>query len=194
MGGQPGRQAEHDLVPGRSSDLSRWSIFGTICVLDDHARTYLPLYTNMQEEFRGISEQDLPMIDQQSQLHAANECRTHELAVACELSDAADQRAQAVATGHEHRGASLASIISSTSTDFAEPARRGDFRSELIRLLGQVRLAVPSLAQCWDDIVLLANRLSLLARVAWENSSGAESCIRVNADSSGGPERGFGRP
>ena len=252
------------------------SIFGTICVLDDHTRTYLPLYTQMLEEFRGIIEQDLAMIDQQSQLHVANERLTHELAVARELSDAADHEHKlwlqgtsiavralresieayakindpvlltgANGAGQEavaraiHRKSPRATrpfiyvacphvsaadetvfgidaansdqpgfgkllladggtlylegietlaptarkkllhvlqdaagkraagqqptpnvrIISSTSTDIADPARRGDFDSELIRLLSQARLAVPSLAQRRDDILLLANHI-----------------------------------
>jgi len=67
------------------------SVFGTICVLDDHTREYLPLYSDMLGEFRGIIEQDLRMLDQDKQLRFANKRLTHELAVARELSDAADQ-------------------------------------------------------------------------------------------------------
>ncbi len=67
------------------------SVFGTICVLDDHTREYLPLYSDMLGEFRGIIEQDLRMLDQDNQLRLANKRLTHELAVARELSDAADR-------------------------------------------------------------------------------------------------------
>jgi DNA-binding NtrC family response regulator len=250
------------------------SVFGTICVLDDHTRTYLPLYTDMLGEFRGIIEQDLRMLEQQSQLHTTNKRLSHELAVARELSDAADHQHKlwlqgtsiavralresveayagndipvlltgANGAGQEavaraiHRKSSRSNrpfifvacphvsaadetvfgmhtagteetsfaklaladggtlylegietlcataqreflrilqdaaskraagqqptpnvrIITSTSTDLAEAARRGDFNSELINLLGQRRLAVPSLAERRDDVVLLAN-------------------------------------
>ncbi len=67
------------------------SIFGTICVLDDHTREYLPLYRDMLGEFRSIIEQDLLMLDQDNQLRLANKRLIHELAVARELSDAADR-------------------------------------------------------------------------------------------------------
>ncbi|MDB4743390.1 sigma 54-interacting transcriptional regulator [Planctomicrobium sp.] len=68
------------------------SVFGTICVLDDHTRNYLPLYNEMLSEFRSIIEQDLQMLEQDSQLRLANKRLTHELAVARELSDAADRK------------------------------------------------------------------------------------------------------
>jgi DNA-binding NtrC family response regulator len=252
------------------------SVFGTICVLDDHTRTYLPVYTNMLEEFRGIIEQDLQMLDQQNQLHLANTRLTHELAVARELSDAADhehkrwllgtsiavralrESIQAYAdsddpilltgasgAGQEsvaraiHRTSSRAErpfiyvacphvsaadatvfgtdaadddqpglaklaladggtlylegiealtaaaqkkllrvlqdaarkravgeratpnvrIVSASSADLADAARRGEFDSELFSLLGHNRLAVPSLADRRDDIVLLADSI-----------------------------------
>jgi eukaryotic-like serine/threonine-protein kinase len=67
------------------------SVFGTICVLDDHTREHLPLYRDMLDQFRGIIEQDLRMLDQDRELRTANTRLTHELAVARELSDAADQ-------------------------------------------------------------------------------------------------------
>lgn len=67
------------------------SVFGTICVLDDKTRTFLPLYAEMLESFRGIIEQDLRVLQQQGELHDANQQLTHELAVARELSEAADR-------------------------------------------------------------------------------------------------------
>lgn len=67
------------------------TVFGTICVLDDQTREFLPLYTEMLEEFRGIIEQDLRMLQQQEALHDANQQLKHELAVARELSEAADR-------------------------------------------------------------------------------------------------------
>lgn len=67
------------------------SVFGTICVLDDHKREHAPLYHDMLAEFRGIIEQDLRMLERDNQLHLANQRLTHELAVARELSSAADR-------------------------------------------------------------------------------------------------------
>ncbi|PHS11134.1 MAG: hypothetical protein COA78_10355 [Blastopirellula sp.] len=67
------------------------SVFGTICVLDDHTREYLPVYHEMLAEFRGIIEQDLRMLEQEKQLRQTNKRLHHELAVARELADAADQ-------------------------------------------------------------------------------------------------------
>ncbi len=68
------------------------SVFGTICVLDDHTRDFAPLYHDMLEQFRSIIEQDLRMLEQEAQLRLTNNRLTHELAVARELSDAADRQ------------------------------------------------------------------------------------------------------
>ncbi|GAF93018.1 unnamed protein product, partial [marine sediment metagenome] len=46
---------------------------------------------DMLDEFRSIIEQDLRMLEQDNQLRLANKRLTHELAVARELSDAADR-------------------------------------------------------------------------------------------------------
>jgi len=252
------------------------SVFGTICVLDDHKREHLPLYRDMLDEFRGIIEQDLHMLDQDNRLHLANKRLTHELAVARELSDAADREhklwlqgtsiavralresisaharsddtvfltgpngagqeavARAIhrdspraerpfifvacphvsATDNTVFGSGSAEtdefsagkmsladggtlylegiealsrpaqkdllnllqeaagqraagqqptpdvrIISCASGDFDDAVRQGDFDSELARILGARRLAVPSVAERRDDVVLLANSI-----------------------------------
>jgi DNA-binding NtrC family response regulator len=68
------------------------SVFGTICVLDDHTRDFVEMYRDMLSEFRSIIEQDLRMLDQEQQLRFSNLRLSHELAVARELSDAADRK------------------------------------------------------------------------------------------------------
>lgn len=75
------------------------SVFGTICVLDDHTRNDLPIYGDLLREFRGIIEQDLRMLEQERQLRLTNERLTHELAVARELSKVADREHEAVLLG-----------------------------------------------------------------------------------------------
>lgn len=67
------------------------SVFGTICVLDDHTRQFATTYRDLLDEFRGIIERDLRMLEKERQLRIANERLTHELAVARELADAADR-------------------------------------------------------------------------------------------------------
>ena len=69
------------------------------------------------------------------------------------LQDAAGRRAAAQQATPDVR------IISASSADLADAARRAEFDSELLSLLGHHRLAVPSLAERRDDIVMLADSI-----------------------------------
>jgi GAF domain-containing protein len=53
------------------------SVFGTICVLDDHTRDHLPVYRDMLGEFRGIIEQDVRMLDQDCKIRVENKGLTN---------------------------------------------------------------------------------------------------------------------
>jgi eukaryotic-like serine/threonine-protein kinase len=69
------------------------------------------------------------------------------------LRDAAGQRAASQKPTPDVR------VISYASGDLTDAVRQGDFDVELARVLGARRLAVPSLAERRDDVVLLANNI-----------------------------------